>query len=292
MTSSPHRRAIGQLLAAALAWSLGGVLIKFIAWPPLAVAGGRGLIAALVLAWLCRPLRFSWRPLPLAAAVAYAGCTITFVTATKWTTAANAILLQYTAPLYIALAGTWFLGEKAARSDWLTLAVSFCGLLLFFADDLSAQGLAGNLMALLSGVLFAAMTLLMRKQKEGSPVESIILGNTLATVVGLPALLDAPLLPAAGWGALLVLGCVQLGLSYWWYARAIRHATAMEAVLIPVIEPILNPLWVTLLLHERPSPWACAGGALVLGAGLCRAWLALRRPSEGKASVPNSSPSP
>lgn len=261
---------------AALCWSLGGLLIKAVTWPPLAVAGGRGCIAALFLLATNRGLRFSFSRAQVIGAIGYAACTVTFCTATKLTTAANAILLQYTAPVWIALLGAWLLGERATRADWLTIAAVLGGMTLFFADSLELSAVLGNSIAVLSGVCFAGMTIALRKQKDGSPVESIILGNALAFLIGLPWIVHAPALSATGWGALVTLGVVQLGVSYWLYARAIKHVTALEAVLIPVIEPILNPVWVLLLMGERPTRLALIGGAVVLGAVTWRAWMSIR----------------
>jgi drug/metabolite transporter (DMT)-like permease len=278
MKNAAHTRAVGLMAAAALCWSLGGLLIKSVAWPPLAVAGGRGFIAAAFLAVFAPRFRFTWSAAQIGGAVAYAATTILFVTATKLTTAANAILLQYTAPVWIALFGAWFLGERATRADWLTIAIVFCGMGLFFCDDLRLAGLAGNLIALASGVAFAAMTLLLRKQKDTSAEESIFLGNLLAGVVGLPFMFSAQTFPSVrGWIALALLGVVQLGVSYLLYARAIRHITALEAVLIPVIEPILNPIWVLLALGERPGPLSLLGGVIVLAAVTARTVHSLRR---------------
>ncbi|HEX2854570.1 MAG TPA: DMT family transporter [Opitutaceae bacterium] len=276
MPSSPHRRAVGLLVLAALCWSLGGLLIKAVTWHPLAVAGGRGLIAALFLVATTRGLKFSFSRPQLIGAIAYAACTISFCTATKLTTAANAILLQYTAPVWVALFGAWFLGERATRADWATIVAVLGGMTLFFADSLELRHALGNSIAIASGVFFAAMTVALRRQKDGSPVESIILGNVIAFIVGLPWLVHAPMLSPAGWWALGLLGVVQLGISYWLYARALRHVTALEAVLIPVIEPILNPLWVLLALGERPAPIALVGGAVVLTAVTLRAVASLR----------------
>lgn len=273
-----HTRAFLLLVAAALCWSLGGLLIKAVTWPPLAVAGGRGLIAGLFLLATNRGLRFRFSRDQVLGAVTYAACTITFCVATKLTTAANAILIQYTAPVWIALFGEWFLGERATRADWITIAVVLGGMVLFFAEGLELHHALGNTIALVSGVCFAAMTLALRKQKDSSAAESIILGNLLAFVIGLPWIARAPALAPAGWIALATLGIVQLGVSYWLYARAIKHVTALEAVLIPVIEPILNPVWVLLALHEKPSPLALVGGAIVLLAVTLRATLSLRRP--------------
>jgi drug/metabolite transporter (DMT)-like permease len=254
------------------------VLLKSVAWPPLAVAGGRGLVATVFLLLVCRrSLRFTWSPLQLGTAAAYAGCTVLFAAATKLTTAANAILLQYTAPVWVALFGAWLLGERATRADWLTIAAVFAGMCIFLYDGLRLHDLAGILVAIASGVCFAAMIMLLRKQKDGSPIESVILGNFLGFLVGLPAIWSAPPLNHTGMLALLLLGVVQLGVAYLLYVRAIRHVTAMEAVLIPVIEPILNPVWVMLVLGEKPSPLALFGGVIVVGAVTWRAVASVRR---------------
>jgi drug/metabolite transporter (DMT)-like permease len=277
MRDPAHTKSVGLLLGAALCWSLAGVLFKYVEWPGLAAAGGRGLIAAVfLLAVSWRSLRFTWSPLQLGAAAAYAACTILFTLANKMTTAANAILLQYTAPVWIALLGAWLLGERTTRADWLTIAAVLGGLALFFYEGLQLNNVAGLLVALASGVGFALMTIMMRKQKATSALESIILGNLIGFLVGLPALAAAPALPASGWVALGLLGTVQLGLAYLFYARAIKHVTALEAVLIPVAEPILNPLWVLLAVGERPTPLALAGGAVVLVAVTLRALTGVR----------------
>ena len=120
------------------------------------------------------------------------------------------------------------------------------------------------------------MTIALRRQKDGSAVESIILGNLIAFAVGLPWIIASPMLPPSGWAALLVLGVVQLGFSYWLYSRAIKHVTALEAVLIPVIEPVLNPLWVLIFMHEKPSGWALLGGVVVLTAVMVRGVMSVR----------------
>lgn len=254
------------------------MLIKFVAttWSGLAVASGRGLIAALFLLATNRGLRFHFSRDQIIGALGYAACTISFCTATTLTSAANAILLQYTAPVWVALFGAWFLGEHATRADWITIGVALGGMALFFKDSLTLGHLDGDLLAVLSGVFFAVMTIALRRQKAGSAVESIIMGNLIAFLAGLPWVVKSPMLAPAGWAALVTLGVVQLGVSYWLYARAIKHVTALEAVLIPVIEPILNPLWVLLFMHEMPSQWALVGGTVVLGAVTLRAVVSIR----------------
>ena len=278
MSSDPaHRKSVGLLLGASLCWSLAGVLFKYVEWPGLAAAAGRGLIAGLfllVVTW--RSLRFTWSPLQLGAAAVYAACTILFALANKMTTAANAILLQYTAPVWAALLGAWFLQERPTKGDWATIAVVLGGLGLFLYDGLQLGQLAGVIVAIASGVGFAGIPIMLRKQPAGSTVEPIIIGNLLGALVGIPALLSAPALPASGWTALILLGVVQLGLAYLLYSRAIRHVTALEAVLIPVLEPVLNPLWVMLAVGERPSGRSLLGGAIVLGAVTARAISSIR----------------
>jgi drug/metabolite transporter (DMT)-like permease len=271
MKDPARARAVSQLVLCALLWSLAGVLIKSADWPPLAVAGARGLIAGVFLAAInAKRLRFTWSRLQIAAAVAYAGCTILFLVATKLTTAANAILLQYTAPIWIALLGAWLLREPATRTDWAAIVAILGGMGLFFSGDLRFAGALGNFLAVLSGVFFAAMTMLLRKQKDASPLESIILGNLIAFAVGLPFMLRAPAPSPTCWLMLGLLGVVQLGLAYQLYSRAIRHVPALQVVLVTVLEPILNPTWVLLAIGERPSPRALVGGAIVLGASTLR----------------------
>jgi len=276
-TQQQRSRAVLGLLAAALLWSSGGVLLKSVHIHPLAVSGGRGLIAALFLMVCLGRWRLRFSPVMAGAALAYAGTTALFAAANQLTTAANAILLQYTAPVYVAWLGRWLLGERVTRLDWITIAVVFGGMGLFFADQLSADGLLGSVLAVVSGVSFAFMTVLLRKQKDAEPVDSIVLGNLAAAVVGLPFFAAGPWPGATGWAALVALGTLQLGLSYLLYARAIRHVTALGSILILMLEPLLNPVWAALVLGEFPGRWALVGGAVVLGAVTTRALLLARR---------------
>ena len=270
---SPRYYAPALLLLCSVLWSLGGVLIKSVDWHPMAIAGMRSAIAIPVIAACVGWPRWPFSRLEIAGAVAYAATVVLFVLATRLTTAANAIFLQYTAPIYVAALGHWLLGERALKSDWLIIAVALAGIALFFVDRLSLAGMWGNALALASGVAFAATVLLLRKQRDASPVSAIILGNILAAVAGLPFMIHGPFPSTAGWAALAVLGVVQLGLPYVLYSIAIQRVRALEAVLIPLLEPILNPLWVMLLVGERPTGWALAGAALVIGAVLLRGLL-------------------
>ncbi|MFO1372557.1 MAG: DMT family transporter [Candidatus Competibacteraceae bacterium] len=266
-----HRRALLLLLLTAVLWSLGGVLIKWVNWNSVAIAGVRSLIGAALIGIAFRhELHFTWSFNQLGGAVAYAGTVVLFVIANKLTTAANAILLQYTAPIYVALFSPWFLGERADRRDWLILLVMISGMILFFLDNLTVGGYWGNSIALMSGLCFGWLTLFLRRQKDGSALPSLLLGNLLAGVIGLPFMFQS-LPDASSWVGLLLLGVVQLGLPYILYALALRHVRAIEGILIPMLEPVLNPIWVFLTIGEKPSPWAIVGGAIILGAVIFRA---------------------
>jgi drug/metabolite transporter (DMT)-like permease len=235
----------------------------------MAKAGGRSAIAAAIMwAWMGKP-KFAWSWTQIGAALAYAGTVSLFVIANDRTTAANAIFLQYTAPIYVALLGGWFLGEKTRRIDWFCIGLALFGVALFFRDDFDARGLLGIVVALGSGVSFAAMVMLLRKQKDASPESSLLLGNLLTAAIGLPFGFGYAL-TGEQWTILGILGAVQLGVPYILYSIAIKRVTALEAILIPMLEPILNPIWVALAKGEMPGPWSLAGGGLVLGAVLTR----------------------
>lgn len=259
-----RQKAILFMVLAAVCWSSGGVLIKLVDWHPLAIAGTRSAISALVMwAFLGKP-KLNWSLPQVGGAISYASMVILFVLATKLTTAANAILLQYTAPIYVALFGAYFLKEKATLMDWLTILVVLGGMGLFFLDDFNLNGLWGNLCAILAGVSFAASAMFFRKQKDGSPVETAFLGNILTALVAIPFWFQGGPPNQASYLGLLLLGVFQLGIPYIFYTLAIKKLTALEATLIPVVEPILNPIWVFLFLGEIPGPWALVGGLIVL----------------------------
>jgi drug/metabolite transporter (DMT)-like permease len=274
-TASERQRAILYLLGASLLFSTAGFLIKLIQLPALVVAGGRSAFAALfILAFLRRP-KFTWSQTQIGAAISYCGVVLFFVMANKMTTSPNASLLQYTAPVYIALLSSWLLAERITRRDWLTIGAVLIGMALFLFDGLSAGNRLGNVIALISAVCYALMTILLRKQRDASPYESVLLGNLLTALIGLPAMFGH----RPTWRDLLwlsLVGVFQLGLAYVLFVKATRHVTAMEIVLITAIEPILNPLWVLLLLGERPSLLAMIGGAIVLGAVIGRGVLGSR----------------
>lgn len=262
--------ALLLLVLTAFFWSLGGLMIKKVNLHPMAIAGWRSAIAVVcLLLWIRKPKITGSLP-QIGCAVAYAGNMFSFIAATKLTTAANAILLQYTAPAYVAIFGIWLLKEYPRRIDWWAVGLTLVGMVLFFFDRISLTGMWGNLAGVTAGITFAGLILLLRKQKEGSPVESVILGNALTALLALP-LLVRNMPTAQDWIWLALLGSVQTAVPYIIYSVAIRHVTALEGTLVPVIEPLLNPTWAFLFLGEVPGFWAVFGGMIILSAVILRA---------------------
>ncbi|MEZ4364549.1 MAG: DMT family transporter [Kofleriaceae bacterium] len=271
--------ALGALLCVGMLWSTGGLLIKLVPWPSLAIWSMRSAVAALVLLAIKRP---SWKGVSrteLLAGLAFAATMGLFIAANKYTTAANAILIQYSAPAWAALLGWLVLGERASRLDWTTVALALLGIALFFFDRLTLEHNLGNLFSLIAGFTFAAHAVLLRKlwRAGGSPLRAMLLGYLLSTVIGLPSVLTAGPLSQTGWLALLGLGALQQAIPALLYAWAIQRVSALEGLLIPIVEPLFNPVWVWLAMGEQPGRWALAGGALVVGAITGRAVLLTRR---------------
>lgn len=251
------------MVIASLLWSIGGLFIKLIDWNPMAIAGARSGIAAVVMICYLGKPNIRIKPPMLLGACSYTALLILFVTANKLTTSANAILLQFTAPIWVALFSRWFLEEKILRLDWATIVVVMLGMFLFFIGDLQADHMAGNLVAILSGIAMAIMIILLKLQREGSLVETTLLGNVITFVIALPFFF----LCTPSWNnilALLILGIFQLGISYILYTTAIPHVSAIDAVLIPVLEPLLNPIWVFCVTKEVPGCHAFFGGLIVI----------------------------
>ena len=266
------KAAVLAVAGAALLWSSGGLLIKIAPMPPLAVACGRSLIAGLFYLAILRP---NLRAARWTTAAAYAGCIVTFVTATRLTTAANAIFLQYTGPAYVLLLSPILLDEPFRAIDGFCVLLSLAGMSLFFVGKMEAGAATGNALGISSGVFFAlAIVLLRREAKAGSgdALPSVALGNLLAAGLTLPwAVLALPQMTSLrGLLVLLYLGIIQLGAAYWLFVKGVRKVPAAEASLISMLEPVLNPVWVLIGTGERPGPWAIAGGAVVVASVVIR----------------------
>lgn len=263
------------LLLCVVLWSTSGVLIKQSSLSALAIVGGRSAIAAVVIWLFVRRPRWTWSAPQIGGAVAYLFMVVFFVQATQLTSAANAILLQYTAPIWVAIFSFSFLGERPQKADYIAIGAIFAGMALFFGEALTPAGFLGNVLAILAGVALAWMTLFMRKQKDTSTLETVLLGNLLAAAVGLPFLLTSQVQPQ-DWAILGFLGIFQLGLPFLLYAAAIRSLSAIETILLSCLEPILNPILVFAVIGETPSPMAMIGGAIVMLAVVGRGYIGVR----------------
>ena len=283
------RRARLDIVVAALLFSTGGAAIKATALNGFEVAGLRSGIAALALVTLLPAARrgFGWRS--AAVGVAFAGTLVLFVSANKLTTSAASIFLQSTAPLYVLLLGPWLLRERASRSDLVLMVPVALGLVLVFAGTGTAGRTApdpflGNLLALASGVTWALAIMGLRWMAgdgKSSPLAAAVLGNVFAAVACLPLVRSFAAVTTADWLALLYLGVFQVGLAYVFLTRGVGRLPALDAALLLLVEPALNPVWAWLVHGERPSALALAGGALILGSTAAKALIDASPPRRG-----------
>ena len=281
------------VLAAALLWSTGGLFIKSTSLGTLELSFGRALFAALTVAFLTRREGFRANALTLVSAVLYAALLLLFVEANKLTTAANAIFLQYTAPVYVLLLEPVFFKEKFRRGDIFVVAACVAGMSLFFVGRLRPQDVAGNLTALASGVCFAFFMLSLRgaRARSVNRASSVIYGNLLICLVTLPSFAAAAgRLTTKDVLVVLYLGVVQIGLAYTLFTLGIaRGVRSLDAGVVGYIEPMLNPVWVFLFLGERPSRWAVAGGCIIIAAVLVHTVALARRGKRSAEALSNGS---
>ena len=259
-----RKSAIIFLVITGVLWSTGGLFIKLIPWTPISIAGLRSGLAALVIYFYSKPKSLKFDINIWAGALCYSLMVICFVLANKITTAGNVILIQYASPVYIALFGFYFLGEKATKIDWLAIIVILGGLSFFFYDDLSLKQKSGNILAIFSGIGFAGLILFMRKEKNAKPINCVLLGNLITFVLCLPFYYSGVTLEFIPCITILFLGFFQLGLAYIIFSMAIKYVNALDAIIYPVIEPLFNPMLTFFFLGEDMSETALLGGAMVL----------------------------
>jgi len=268
-----------QLLGAALLFSTGGAAIKATALTAWQVASFRSGIAALALLLLLPAARRGWSPRVLLVAIAYAATLTLFVLANRMTTSANTIFLQSTAPLYILLLGPWLLKEPVRRSDLVFMGALAVGLSLFFVSAeapvaTAPDPLGGNVLATLSGLCWALTMVGLRwlgaEGKGEAGVATVALGNVVAFLATLPMALPVAPVPVQDWAIVSYLGVFQIAGAYFLLTAGIRHVRALEASILLLVEPALNPVWAWLVHGEVPSRWGMAGGAVILGAMIAK----------------------
>ncbi|HEY0379424.1 MAG TPA: EamA family transporter [Pyrinomonadaceae bacterium] len=276
-----HVSPLLLVLGAAVLWSTGGLFIKWTTISAVELTFGRSLLAALTVALFTRHEGFRLNATTALTSVLYAALLLLFVVATKLTTAANAIFLQYTAPIYVLVLEPLFYKEKFRRADLLVIAACVTGMSLFFVGKLRPQDVSGNLAALASGLCFAFYILLLRHPhtQRVNRASSVIYGNLLLVVLAAPAGLSA-LGRMTAWDgvSVLYLGVFQIGLAYTLFTLGMaRGVRSLDAAIVGYIEPVLNPVWVYLFLGERPSTWAILGGSIIIAAVAAHAVLGARK---------------
>ena len=266
MENSNKGMGILAMAATAFLWSIAGLFIKVIDWNPVAIAGMRSLVASVVIfAYLKRPV-FDFSFPQVASALLHAVTMLLFVAANKTTTAANAIFLQYMAPVLTAFIGSALLKERPHAEHFIALPLVVGGMVVMFFDELGGGKLFGNLLAILSAVTFSFYFVFMRMQKDGSPLESILLSHWLTAMVCILISLFLPLpqVNLKSLSAIAVLGIVQIGLPSLLFCYAIKRVSAVSANLIAVIEPVFNPVWVFIVIGEAPGVQTLIGGLIIV----------------------------
>ncbi|MDR1430137.1 MAG: DMT family transporter [Spirochaetaceae bacterium] len=275
----------GQLAVflCAVLWSTSGLFIKLLDWHPILIAGSRSLVAGCFMLVLARRRKSPGgrKPHPFvfwAGGVSYAATMILFVIANKLTASANAILLQYSAPVWAAVFG-WGLAKERPRAEhWAALVIVMAALVLFFKDGLSGGALLGDLLAVLSGILFGINSVFMRMNKDGEPADIMMASHFLTAAFALPfCFLYTPVLTLSSTAAVFFMGIFQIGLSSVLFGYGVKHISAVQAMLTAMIEPVLNPVWVLLVTGEKPSVSALAGGCLIIGAVAASSAVSARR---------------
>jgi drug/metabolite transporter (DMT)-like permease len=266
----PRRKGTLFIIAAALLWSTGGIGIKAIADSALKVTFYRSLFAAVALMlFLGRSVwgRRRWKSTPafVIAIISYAACLTAFVIATKWTTAANAIFLQYAGVVWVLLLSPIVLREPMRARDAIAIAVAMSGMALFFVGRFETRGMAGNAMALVSSVFFASLILILRREQRAAQA-AVTWGNVACALAVLPFIAHDLRLTPRSFAVLAFLGIFQIAIAYVLFAYGLAYVTATQASLTGMLEPVSNPIWVFLFLGEKPSFYATVGAAVVLAA--------------------------
>jgi drug/metabolite transporter (DMT)-like permease len=259
------RRARLFLLFAAVLWSLAGIFIKFLSLPPLTIVFYRSLFASLFFAFFVRRSITVPRVALLVSALAYTAAISAFVSANKITTAANAIALQYTAPMFVFMIVHFLFGEKITGASWISLGLGMLGIAVICVGSAGQPDAAGVMIALLSGLLFSIYMVSLRFLKEFNPGTLTFLNNLVCCLILLPLVGSELSLSLKEVWIVAVMGVVQLGIPYWLFSKGLEQISVQEASLIVLIEPVLNPLWVALIVGELPSGATLVGGLCIVG---------------------------
>ena len=259
-----HQKGIIAIIIAAILWSTGGIFIKLTSLTPMQISFFRCAFAALIFLVVFNKELLKANIFTFINAGLYAAVLILYVIATKTTTAANAVFLQYTAPIYVLIFEPMINKTKYEKINIITIIICILGMTLFFTDKLSSGSIYGNIFALLSGVAFAAFLLGMRKNKKEHQFVSIFYGNIIVVLITLYSIFQIESLSFSNFIMVSYLGIFQVGIAYIVFAYGLKRVLAVEASLISMIEPVLNPVWVLIGYGEFPSVTAIFGGVIIL----------------------------
>ena len=259
--------AILEMLACAALWSVAGILMKLVPWNAFAVSGTRSLIAGATIGvyMLLKRYKLSINKKTIIAGI-LAGCTYTcFTCANKLTTAANAIVLQFVAPVFIVFYSAVLFKTKVKKADILVSACALFGIALFFLDQLQPGYILGNLVAILAGMFMAGMYMSIGGHEGDHRFSAILIAQAFTFLVGLPFIITTkPVFTPVATISILVLGIFQLGLAYILYVKSTKHCPPLACALLGAVEPLLNPVWVMLFDGETPGIFAFIGGIIVI----------------------------
>jgi drug/metabolite transporter (DMT)-like permease len=280
------RISIIQMLLCSFLWSIAGIFIKLIDWNPFVIAGFRGLFAALTVAvyMLLTKKRVVVTKNVLLSMFFLSATFLCFVSANKLTSAANAIVLQFTAPVFILIFSAVFLRQKFRRSDILTVILTLAGISVFFLGSLDAGQALGNIIAVLSGIFMAGMYIAVGSTDEKEKMSGILFGHVLTALVGIPfAFFTEGSITQVSILSVIILGVFQLGIPYILLGLASKNCPALACSLIAAVEPLLNPVWVLIFSGESPGLFAVFGGVVIISAVTLQCILQSRRaPAESK----------
>ena len=259
--------AIIEMLICATLWSIAGIFMKLLPWNGFAVASLRSLIAGLTIAAyiLIKGMRIIINRRTLITGV-FTACVYTcFAVANKLTTAANAIVLQFTSPVFIVIFSALILKKRIRRSDALVVSFTLLGIALFFFDQLRPGYILGNFVAIAAGMFMAGMFMAVGELEGEQRFSGILIGQTLTFLVGLPFVIATrPEFTAVTTLSILILGVFQLGISYVLYVESSKYCPPLACSLLGAAEPLLNPVWVLIFDGERPGVFALIGGVIVV----------------------------
>ena len=288
MDTKRKRRAMLLMVITAVMWSMGGIFIKLISWSPFLIAGVRSAISGSVMAlfMLQQGIRFRWNRYSFGAGIGLSFSATLFTIANKLTTAANAIVLQYTAPIFILVLSALLLRQKLVRREIAVVAITMIGMVLFFFDQLSPGNILGNILGILAGIFLALMFVMVGAGGDDDPtrMSGILIAHCMTAVIGIPIGLAATagLLPGGSFAAIgpsgaaavsplgleilyvVILGVFQLGIPYVLYAIASKDCPPLACSLIGMLEPLLNPVWVAILIGEMPGMYALIGACIII----------------------------